>query len=186
MNEYAKYVQENLTLRDKLEQVAEEASELSQAALKFIRAYGMSGNPTPITEEQAIRDFREETQDLLCVLRLMFYDSAWKCITDIDNYPKYKRWARRIEDMKKVEKERSRGRDVIGDTRSWKPAFGEKYYTPSINHKGLPFLWNPILWNDAEFDNRLYERGLVCRTKEEAEELAKKILAFVKKVRNDE
>ena len=33
MNEYAKYVRDELALRDKLEQVAEEASELSQAAL---------------------------------------------------------------------------------------------------------------------------------------------------------
>ena len=101
MNEYAKYVHEELALRDMLEQVAEEASELSQAALKLIRAIEISGNPTPVTAEQAIRDFREETQDLLCVLRLMFHDSVWKCITDIDNYPKYKRWTRRIEDMKK-------------------------------------------------------------------------------------
>ena len=68
----------------------------------------------------------------------------------------------------------------------WKPAFWEKYYIPAIGHKGLPFLWTPILWSDAEFDNKLYEQGIVCKTKEEAEELAKKILAFVKKVRNDE
>lgn len=107
MNEYARYVREELTLRDKLEQVAEEASELSQAALKLIRAFGMSENPTPTTSEQALSDFSEETQDLLCVLRLMFTDSAWERVTNIDNYPKYRRWARRIEDMKKLKKERS-------------------------------------------------------------------------------
>lgn len=61
MNEYAKYVREELTLRDKLEQVAEEASELSQAALKLIRALGMSENPTPTTCKQALSDFSEET-----------------------------------------------------------------------------------------------------------------------------
>lgn len=106
MNEYAKYVREELALRDKLEQVAEEASELSQAALKLIRALGMSENPTPVTNEQASSDFSEETRDLLCVLRLVFTDKVWECITDIDNYPKYRRWARRIEDMKKAKKER--------------------------------------------------------------------------------
>lgn len=107
MNEYAKYVREELASRDMLEQVAEEASELSQAALKLIRALGMSGNPTPTISEQAFSDFREETQDLLCVLRLVFADSAWERITNIDDYPKYRRWARRIEDMKKLKRERS-------------------------------------------------------------------------------
>ncbi len=106
MNEYAKYVRDELASRDKLEQVAEEASELSQAALKFIRAYGLSENPTPITEEQALQDFIEEVRDLLCVLRIIFTDSAWERITDIDDYPKYRRWARRIEDMKKLKRER--------------------------------------------------------------------------------
>ena len=96
MNEYAKYVCEELASRDKLEQVAEEASELSQAALKLIRALGMSGNPTPTTSEQALEAFREEAQDLLCVLRLMFTDSAWERITNIDDYPKYRRWACRV------------------------------------------------------------------------------------------
>lgn len=106
MNEYAKYVREELTLRDKLEQVAEEASELSQAALKLIRALGMSENPTPTTSRQALSDFSEKTQDLFCVLRLVFTDSRWECITNIDDYPKYRRWARRIEDMKKLKRER--------------------------------------------------------------------------------
>lgn len=107
MNEYAKYVREELASRDMLEQVAEEASELSQAALKLIRALGMSGNPTPTTSEQALKAFSEEAQDLLCVLRLWFItDSAWERITNIDDYPKYRRWACRIEDMKKLKKER--------------------------------------------------------------------------------
>ena len=105
MNEYAKYVREELASRDMLEQVAEEASELSQAALKLIRALGMSGNPTPVTAGQALRAFSEEAQDLLCVLRLGFTDSAWERITNIDDYPKYRRWARRIEDMKKLKRE---------------------------------------------------------------------------------
>ena len=106
MNEYAKYVRDELALRDKLEQVAEEASELSQAALKLIRAIGMSGNPTPVTAGQALRAFSEEAQDLLCVLRLGFTDSAWERIINIDDYPKYRRWACRIEAMKKLKRER--------------------------------------------------------------------------------
>lgn len=107
MNEYAKYVREELASRDMLEQVAEEASELSQAALKLIRALGMSGNPTPTTSKQALKAFSEEAKDLLCVLRLWFItDSAWESITNIDDYPKYRRWACRIEDMKKLKRDR--------------------------------------------------------------------------------
>lgn len=106
LNEHAKYVRDTLPTRDKLEQVAEEAAELSQAALKLIRAYGLSENPTPTTCEQALSDFSEETQDLFCVLRLVFTDSRWERMMNIDDYPKYRRWARRIEDMKKLKRER--------------------------------------------------------------------------------
>lgn len=60
MNEYAKYVREELASRDMLEQVAEEASELSQAALKLIRAYKLSGNPTPMDSGEAVKNFCEE------------------------------------------------------------------------------------------------------------------------------
>lgn len=106
MNEYAKYVRDTLPTRDKLEQVAEEAAELSQAALKLIRAYSLSENPTPIDSGEALRAFSEEAQDLLCVLRLVFTDSVWERITNIEDYPKYRRWACRIEDMKKLKRER--------------------------------------------------------------------------------
>lgn len=97
LNEHAKYVRDTLPTRDKLEQVAEEAAELSQAALKLIRAYGLSDNPTPTTCEQALSDFSEETQDLFCVLRLVFTDSRWERITNIDDYPKYRRWEDRMK-----------------------------------------------------------------------------------------
>ena len=65
----------------------------------------------------------------------------------------------------------------------WKPAFGEKYYTPSIDRKDFPFLYTAILWTDDRFDKKFYERGIVFKTKEEAADMAKKLLAFVKKER---
>ncbi len=43
------YILSVLDTRTLLEQLAEEASELAQAALKFIRAAEYSNNPTPIT-----------------------------------------------------------------------------------------------------------------------------------------
>lgn len=75
------------------EQLAEEASELSQAALKYIRAKGLSSNVTPISGEEAEANLREELNDVLMVadlLGLTKYD-------DEDNpNPKWKRWADRL------------------------------------------------------------------------------------------
>lgn len=42
-----RYVLEHIDRRTLLEQLAEEAAELSQAALKLIRAEKLSDNPTP-------------------------------------------------------------------------------------------------------------------------------------------
>lgn len=97
MNEYAKYVKDNLLMRDKLEQIAEESAELSQAALKLIRAYKLSRNPTPMSIEKAIGNFCGEVQDLLCVLRVFFPDQMWAYLSDVENYDKYERWANRIK-----------------------------------------------------------------------------------------
>ena len=115
MNEYAKYVKDNLLMRDKLEQIAEESAELSQAALKLIRAYKLSGNPTPMDSGEAMNNFCEEIQDLLCVLRVFFPEKLWAYLSDVENYDKYERWANRIEAMKepkrkeKKRKEKKRG-----------------------------------------------------------------------------
>lgn len=104
MNEYAKYVKDNLLMRDKLEQIAEESAELSQAALKLIRAYKLSGNPTPMDSGEAVKNFCEEIQDLLCVLRVVFPEELWAYLSDVENYDKYERWANRIKAMKELKK----------------------------------------------------------------------------------
>ena len=71
MNKYQKYILNVLTERELLEQLAEEAAELSQAALKLIRAGGMSNNATPITEQKAIDNLKEELHDVLAVASLL-------------------------------------------------------------------------------------------------------------------
>lgn len=48
LDKYAEYIRSKLDRRTLLEQLAEEASELSQSALKVIRADGMSNNYTPV------------------------------------------------------------------------------------------------------------------------------------------
>ena len=54
-----RYVLEHIDRRTLLEQLAEEAAELSQAALKLIRAEKLSDNPTPanvsIASEQLMK-----------------------------------------------------------------------------------------------------------------------------------
>jgi NTP pyrophosphatase (non-canonical NTP hydrolase) len=91
MNEYQKYILGALTNRELLEQLAEEASELSQAALKVIRAKGLSNNPTPVNECDAYSNLKEELYDVLAVaslLGIVDYD-------DNDNH-KWERWAKRL------------------------------------------------------------------------------------------
>jgi len=58
-----------------LAQLAEEACELSQAALKLRRAMG-TGNPTPISVEDAIANLEEEIADVqLCTAVLVYADT---------------------------------------------------------------------------------------------------------------
>jgi hypothetical protein len=52
----------------------------------------------------------------------------------------------------------------------WKPSLGERYFTICLADK------NPIIWDDDSIDNIFYERGLVFKTKEEAEEATKIML----------
>ena len=59
-----------LPRRDRLEALAEEANELSQAALKLIRAEKLNQNPTPKTEYEAKTSLLEEFYDvLICAYR---------------------------------------------------------------------------------------------------------------------
>lgn len=66
--ENIEYIQSRLSHRDLYEMLAEEAAELSQAALKVIRAEGMSGSVTPVSAEEAHAKLNEEVVDVLVVL----------------------------------------------------------------------------------------------------------------------
>ena len=59
-------IMQKLGARERLEVLAEEAAELSQAALKMIRAYRMGGavNPTPVTAKEALENLVEEVADV--------------------------------------------------------------------------------------------------------------------------
>lgn len=85
------YIKLNLDDRTLWEQLAEEGSELTQAALKFIRASGYSNNPTPINDTVAYYNVIEELRDVLCVCELL----GLKNIEP--NNEKLERWVKRIK-----------------------------------------------------------------------------------------
>lgn len=99
--DYRDFIIEKLDERTLLEQLAEEASELSQAALKLIRAKGLSNNVTPKTEHEVIQNIVEEMRDRAIVISLLCYKDKKLLATildidDIENSPKWKRWAERL------------------------------------------------------------------------------------------
>lgn len=95
------YIANNISELAVLIALAEEASELSKAAMKVARAKGLLDNPTPISVEQAEADLIEEYNDLLiCVGVLNKMPSLTICV-DVDlRKRKCRRWAERIKRQK--------------------------------------------------------------------------------------
>ncbi len=65
---------------------------------------------------------------------------------------------------------------------SWKPAMNDTYYYPTPSDKEL---WERTIWVDSGYDSIKLSRGLVFKTSKEAAEVAKKMLAVAKEVRNN-
>lgn len=59
----------------------------------------------------------------------------------------------------------------------WKPSYSDAYYMPSIISIGK---YIKLFWTGSEADKSSYQQGLICRTKEEAIELAEEMLAIAK------
>lgn len=62
----------------------------------------------------------------------------------------------------------------------WEPAEGEQYYCPSVEAPGKSSSWE---WRNDECDRYRYKRGLVFKTRDEAVELTKKMLAVANESR---
>lgn len=98
---YRDYILEKLDERTLLEQLAEEASELSQAALKLIRAKGLSENVTPKIKGKVTQNLAEEMLDCGMVMALLCHkdEKIIKAVLyseDVANSSKWKRWAERL------------------------------------------------------------------------------------------
>lgn len=65
----------------------------------------------------------------------------------------------------------------------WEPKLGETYYVPSITMEDK---YIALTWTETEGDKRNQERGAVFKTKEEAIEMANKMLNFIKEERENE
>jgi len=82
-----------------LAQLAEEACELAQAALKLRRAMG-TGNPTPVSAEDSIANLEEEIADAqLCTAVLVYADGKINAdnINKVMNQ-KAERWLERLKE----------------------------------------------------------------------------------------
>ena len=98
------YIAENLSDEDILCQIAEEAAELAQAALKLRRAITQT-NPTPMSMEDAEKNLIEEYGDsvVACVAYFMKHDFIDRKYADELEHSNAKcsRWAQRIKEGKK-------------------------------------------------------------------------------------
>lgn len=81
-----------------LEQLAEEAAELSQAALKYARIL-RGENPTPVTEQEAVANLREEYADVQVCASVIGanYGLIHPEIIDTLRLSKMRRWLDRLE-----------------------------------------------------------------------------------------
>lgn len=91
------YIRKHTTLPDALAQLAEEAAEVAQAALKLRRAIVPKSSPTPVKTEDALAHLYEELADVrACAKVLDLYDAR----IDITAGGKIRRWAKRLRERK--------------------------------------------------------------------------------------
>ena len=91
--EHVNYIREKIPLPDLYEQLAEEASELSQAANKMSR-YLRGINPTPKSEQEIRSNLIEEYTDVVNVAcNILDIHPDWL----VSDYKLY-RWSKRLEE----------------------------------------------------------------------------------------
>lgn len=92
------YITNTLSEEALLRQLAEESMELAQAALKAIRAYPDSSNPTDIDPGEAYINLLEEVVDVANAYTALTGD--WGAMAHLStmcrNSPKWKRWCKRV------------------------------------------------------------------------------------------
>lgn len=98
------YIREQLSQEELLCQLAEEASELAQAALKLRRVYDGT-NPTPVKRSEAFDNLKEEIADVELVLMVLGYDRSMLISEKYKRMDaKLIRWANRLKERENNEK----------------------------------------------------------------------------------
>lgn len=93
-------IAERLSIEAVLEQLAEEATELAQAALKYARIL-RGENPTPVTEREAHANLVEEKLDVeICLAVLKEKMPLEYAHTFLEKETKKERWLYRLEEKK--------------------------------------------------------------------------------------
>ena len=96
MENNLEFIKNKLPVEERLCALAEEASELAQAALKLRRVYDQT-SPTTVPYEAAIGNLHEEIADVMTCVRALELDEAWhKKLQDQISEEKLRRWAKRI------------------------------------------------------------------------------------------
>lgn len=97
------YISEHLTDREALEQLAEEAAELAQAAMKLCRTLEDSHNPTSVSHADGWRLMDEELVDVLNAYCAVYGDfsAAANALMDCAGSPKWERWYERVKGAQK-------------------------------------------------------------------------------------
>lgn len=91
-----RYIESNTTHADLLMQMAEEAVELAQAALKCRRALGC-GTPTPVSVGAAYANVLEELADVkVCADAIMTWEDVVVVLET--RHRKADRWAKRLRE----------------------------------------------------------------------------------------
>lgn len=96
------FIRGQLAQEELLAQLAEEAAELSQAALKLRRVLD-GKNPTPVTYGDALEDLREEIADVTLCITVLGLDEIMD--THDRMMSKMFRWSDRLKDAQKKEVE---------------------------------------------------------------------------------
>lgn len=94
------FIASKLSREDILCQLAEEASELSQAALKLRRAI-TGTNPTPVSEDEALHNLCEEIADVSLTEKVYFEQNKQRRLSGTSGLivnDKACRWAQRLKD----------------------------------------------------------------------------------------
>lgn len=67
----------------------------------------------------------------------------------------------------------------------WKPKMNEEYYVPYI-HCAESSMCSVYPWHGDKVDNKLYQLGLVCKTREEAVAMTKKMITMIQEEKKNE